>query len=301
MGKKKNIENQRFGNMIVLRDSGLRYNAKVIWTCQCDCGEIFNVRSDHIYDGTVKNCQKCSNKKRIKDLTGQRFGKLTVLELDTTKKSNKRTVQWKCQCDCGKQIVVDGAHLRQNQTKSCGCLREYIHQDLIKDITGQTFGMLTVLHRTNRKTSSGVYYWLCQCDCGTIKEIDGESLRTGSTISCGCSKRSNGEYKIYSILKENNIQFEEQKTFETCRFPNTNCLARFDFYLSEYNLLIEYDGEQHFSYKEESTFWNNKENFEKCQKRDDYKNHWAKENNILLKRVPYWDYNKIDLEYLLGD
>ena len=57
-----------------------------------------------------------------------------------------------------------------------------------------------------------------------------------------CSVNSYWEKRISEILKENNISFETQKTFESCRFPNTNYLAKFDFYLPNLNILIEYNG-----------------------------------------------------------
>lgn len=53
------------------------------------------------------------------DLTGQRFGSLTVIERDFT----KSTTAWKCQCDCGNECVVFSANLTRGHTKSCGCLR----------------------------------------------------------------------------------------------------------------------------------------------------------------------------------
>lgn len=57
---------------------------------------------------------------RIKDLTGQRFERLVVIErANNTKKGQAR---WLCRCDCGKICVVDGAHLRHGKIKSCGCL-----------------------------------------------------------------------------------------------------------------------------------------------------------------------------------
>lgn len=55
------------------------------------------------------------------DLTGQRFGKLVVLEIAETKNWN---VYWKCQCDCGNTKNVLAARLRSGKTKSCGCLRK---------------------------------------------------------------------------------------------------------------------------------------------------------------------------------
>ena len=67
-------------------------------------------------------------------------------------------------------------------------------------------------------------------------------LGNGHKTSCGCL-RSKGEQKIIQILQENNILFEKEKTFENCFYPDTGGMCRFDFYLPDYNILIEYDGE----------------------------------------------------------
>ena len=61
--------------------------------------------------------------------------------------------------------------------------------------------------------------------------------------------------------------------------------------------LIEYDGEQHFTYKEEG--WNTKINFEETQFRDNYKNQWSKDNNIPLIRIPYTKLSTLTIEDLL--
>lgn len=57
------------------------------------------------------------------DLTGRRFGKLVVLEQveDHISSSNKHYAQWKCECDCGKQIIVRGDNLRNGAQSHCGC------------------------------------------------------------------------------------------------------------------------------------------------------------------------------------
>lgn len=56
-----------------------------------------------------------------KDLTGQRFGYLTVLE-EIGKSSNQIT--WNCQCDCGNIIIVKGGNLSNGRTRSCGCCKK---------------------------------------------------------------------------------------------------------------------------------------------------------------------------------
>ena len=56
------------------------------------------------------------------------------------------------------------------------------------DMTGKRFGRYTVLYRTdNDKFGNAV--WMCQCDCGTIKAVNGGALRKGVTVSCGCFHR----------------------------------------------------------------------------------------------------------------
>lgn len=60
----------------------------------------------------------------LKDLTGQRFGRLTVLRRGGTTKN--RTAAWICKCDCGNERSICGASLRRGHSKSCGCLRDEI-------------------------------------------------------------------------------------------------------------------------------------------------------------------------------
>lgn len=56
-----------------------------------------------------------------KNLTGQKFGRLTVVE--STDERRNGSIIWKCKCDCGKYFLARSADLRKGNTKSCGCLR----------------------------------------------------------------------------------------------------------------------------------------------------------------------------------
>lgn len=83
----------------------------------------------------VEDVFKGGQMKKIQDLTGQRFGRLTVLERAPnyiTPKGTQRS-NWKCQCDCGKIVTVIGTHLRNGNTKSCGCLQKEKAKQLLKD------------------------------------------------------------------------------------------------------------------------------------------------------------------------
>lgn len=110
------------------------------------------------------------------DLKGMRFGKLVVLESSGVNKYGN--YQWLCLCDCGKTTTVPGGALRGGRTKSCGCLR-------MIDITGQRFGKLTVLEYAGLDARKEVL-WLCRCDCGNEKVINGNALRRGHIVSCTC-------------------------------------------------------------------------------------------------------------------
>ena len=62
---------------------------------------------------------------RIKDLTGQRFGKLTVISMHPVQTKTHRA-QWNCLCDCGNTKIITAAHLIHKQTRSCGCYRKEV-------------------------------------------------------------------------------------------------------------------------------------------------------------------------------
>ena len=237
------------------------------------------------------------------DLTGNKYGKLTVLKKDEERKT-KSGSYWICQCECGNVKSVKSSSLRRGEIQSCGCLRKEAAQKArekrIIDLTGQRFGYLTVLERDDeeQKKHSGAVYWKCICDCGTIKSIRGSNLTKkdeNRTISCGCFHRSLGETEIYNLLEQNKINFIEQY-----RFPDFSKKS-YDFAIineqSQIIRLIEFDGEQH--YKESfSLSW---ESLETIQKRDVEKNQYAKDHNIPLVRIPYWERDKITLDMIMGD
>jgi len=111
---------------------------------------------------------------------------------------------------------------------------------------------------------------------------------------CGCPKCaleknfSKGESKIKDFLEKNNIFFKSQYIFEKCK--NIKVLP-FDFYLPDKNILIEYDGEQH--YKPVKHF-GGKKTFIKTQKRDKIKNEFAKKEKINLIRISYKNFKSIE-------
>ena len=119
------------------------------------------------------------------DLTGQKFGRWTVLkEVEKDHKHNRR--MWLCRCECGNEKVVPGITMTTGASQSCGCLhRERAVGHGVTDLVGQKFGRLTVIKQGGR-TNTGVIKWLCRCECGKEKEIIGTNITRGLTTSCGC-------------------------------------------------------------------------------------------------------------------
>lgn len=234
--------------------------------------------------------------KNFIDMTNQQIGCWTVMEIDeeeTEKHSYfdgtrmRRRVYWKCKCNCEKETIksILGQNLRNGSSLSCGCWnknrnRSYDRPNKQKDMTGEIINSIQVISKSDIKTN-GAIHWNCKCLlCNSLFILDGRKLRgKNAQFSCGCVK-SKGEFKIKQILQNENIDFYSQYMFSN--LPN----RFFDFYLPKFNIIIEYDGEQHFN--PNSKFYT-KEGIE----RDKEKNNYCLKNNISIYRIPYWDYNKI--------
>lgn len=234
------------------------------------------------------------------DLTGKTFGRLQVIkQAENIRTPNGRShVAWECLCECGKITIARGDSLRNGHVVSCGCKKKEIlsqaGRNRASDLIGHVFGRLTVKADSGKRDNKGGIIWECECSCGNIAYVSTSNLTRSneSTISCGCAK-SKGEERIISSLIQAQIPFITQKRFESCVFPETGRQLVFDFYLPEQNILIEYDGEQHFH-----EISNDRYGYKGIVSRDNYKNQWCKENNISLIRIPYTEYSNIDDNYM---
>ncbi len=119
------------------------------------------------------------------NLQNARFGRWTVLgDFVTTPKGERK---WHCRCDCGTERYVLERSLRSGGSKSCGCLRrERAYEANAYDLTGQTFGDLTVLRPADRQRKNGGVRWICRCACGNTCECSATLLARGKRTHCGC-------------------------------------------------------------------------------------------------------------------
>lgn len=230
---------------------------------------------------------------KIIDLTGQTFGKLTVLYRDTSKEiTSGKHARWICQCECGKIISVQSNHLRAGDTTACS----FACKNRIPN--GTRFGKLVILDITDERVkNSGEVLYKCKCDCGNIELISSTELRSLRKTFCSkCHKNSSGEILITNLLTENNIQFFTEYAAPGCINNETNAPLRFDFYLPDYNTMIEYDGEQHFI---PVKMWGGEEGLIKRQQLDNIKNNFCKKNNINLIRIPYTQLKNLEFKDLM--
>ena len=118
----------------------------------------------------------------MKDITGQRFGRLVAVRETDMRKNG--FIVWECACDCGNTVFVKRGALTCGNTQSCGCMGKQ-HNAKRQDLTGQRFGRLTAVRATDIR-QSGSIVWECLCDCGVTVLVRGAALKNGNTKSCGC-------------------------------------------------------------------------------------------------------------------
>lgn len=281
---------KKYGKLKVLYEYFDYKNGGVQWVCQCECGEIRIVKGRYLRNKTVKSCKACSkinlketHRKNINP--GDKFNYLTYIkDVERPEGKTDKGYYGLWRCDCGKEKILNNSRVFSGNPISCGCKLG----KTIKDISGQKFGKLTALYPIDTQNKRTI--WRCKCDCGNEKNISIYYLTNGISQSCGCLSSKNN-LNIKNILKENNIKYEEEKTFSDLKDIK---LLKFDFYLPDYNCCIEYDGIQHFILRD--GYWDNKNKFIIRRKHDLQKDEYCFDNKITLIRIPYnVTYNLNDL------
>jgi hypothetical protein len=119
----EDLTGQRFARLTVLRRAPkLPKEYAPRWDCLCDCGERTIVVASSLKAGNTRSCG-CLKRNRV-DVAGRRYGRLVAIERVALTKNRSWT--WRCLCDCGAEVVVSLAVLR-NGRKSCGCIAREIH------------------------------------------------------------------------------------------------------------------------------------------------------------------------------
>ncbi len=200
---------EKYGRLTVVRYDHVDAHGRACWFCQCECGGTIVASRTSLVDGDIKSCgclkkeaqlrqaelmRKLRETKPEDDLTGQVFGRLTVIGREARKR-------WRCRCACGKELTVIRSLLISGNIKSCGCARRGPEASEI--VPGQRFGMLVVLRKNYTETSArGYAVFDCRCDCGKEKTFTGKYLKTGAASSCGCQRKRPSDRTLRKFSRE---------------------------------------------------------------------------------------------------
>ncbi|MGK3722415.1 helix-turn-helix domain-containing protein [Priestia megaterium] len=198
MGRKRiDLTGNVFGKLTVVEYAGY-VKEKSMWRCKCECGGETVVAASHLKK-EKNGTRSCGCLAKKEELTGQVFGKLTVIEYVGLDEAKKQAV-WKCRCECGNEVSVRKPSLKSGHTRSCGCIRKETSNRV--DIVGEVFGRLTVIEYMGLDEEKKVSMWKCKCECGRETVVRKPSLKAGHTKSCGClqtdhRKQMNRKHGLY--------------------------------------------------------------------------------------------------------
>lgn len=149
----ENLIGKKFGMLTVIEQSRKVYtqnkSTRTLWRCICDCGNETEVDGQKLKCGHTKSCGCLKSKVGCQeDVTGQRFGRLTVIRYIPPAERTSKTYSWWCKCDCGKEIKANLHKLKNGLQKSCGCLKEEMKPHL---------GNITRKYKYSNKRLYGVY------------------------------------------------------------------------------------------------------------------------------------------------
>lgn len=294
------VKNGELTPFMVISGSG----KMVHWKC--------DVAEDHEWEDTInhrtrgRNCSCCRGLKVVlsncfatthielaKQFHPTKNGNLTPYDFVA---GTHTVVWWHCtNTDATDHDWPASVNSRTNISKSNGCsccagftivlsnCIETTHPDDAQKWHPTKNGSITprnVTHGSNKKA-----WWQCsECNHEWYCRINDKT--NGS--DCPKCNESRGEKAICYFLDKSFINYEQEKEFDECKYKQN---LPFDFYLPNYNILIEYDGIQHFQQIE---YWKGEQGFKQIKLRDSIKTAFAKDNNIPLLRIPYTEFDNIE-------
>lgn len=276
--------------------------AKMDWKC-LKCNSNFNATWNDI--SSMKLCPYCVSKK-VNDTNSVAsqypylvkewdFDKNGDLIPENVSYGSNKLIWWKCN-KCGRswKALVSTRNDGHGCPYCAGEKSTEIYNLLIcfpEIIKEWNYNKNSKLPQAYLPYSSKKVWWKCK-DCGYEWKTE---IVNRTKLNSGCPKcnKSHGEKKIREYIENHKIIYEPQKRFYNLRGINNGILS-YDFYLSNKNLLIEYQGEQHKHYRKGMYFKYTQEQFKKQQEHDKRKRQYAKDHNIKLLEIWYWDYNNIE-------
>lgn len=260
-------------------------STKAYFKCLLD-GYIWDVKPSQLLQG--HGCPKCAGMKlhNLYSRTHKQFleemaqinDKIEVL----SEYYNEMTkVQCRCKIDGNVWYALPNKLLKGEGCPECCSSTKLTHDEFCKKV--KDFDILSEYKsaRSNIK---------CRChNCNSVITVKARNLIEGS--GCPVCKESKGEQRLRRYFNDNNIDFESQKTFDNLVGVGGK-LLRFDFYLPEYNVLIEYQGEFHNNNIPNN--FQSKSKYLRQVEHDNRKKIFSQNNGFGFIEIWYWDYENIE-------
>lgn len=297
------IENESNSGCILLSNNYDYYTKKL--KLKCKCGNIFYADFASFRNAKKQQCNECSKINAI--LKKRKFNYEyvmsyinenddTLLSSDEDYVDSNSKIQIKCKNNHTYNTTFERYHTQNKRCKICstetsGLKRRktnYEFKQEVFNLVGNEYKVLEKYITCDRKIK------FLHSICGSSFKMTPNSFLAGSR--CPKCNQSKGENKIYDVLKQNNVHFTPQYTFDNLLSDLGNNL-KFDFAIFEdaektkIKCLIEFDGEQHYTWKKT---WMTLEAFQKIQYHDKLKNDYCIKNDIKLIRIKYNEFHNIN-------
>lgn len=253
-------------------------NIKIIHQCVA-CGHKF-MQTPHVIIRTAV-CPMCSDTinttEKYKELLRIRRPDMEVLE-----EYQGRDVKILHRHSCGYEYKISPNHVFQSKGGCENCYRERRRKDeqtFLEQMEGKPIKIIGKYQGARKKIQ-------VTCPEGHVYESTPTNLLKG--FGCPLCSESGGEYLIRQYLIKHNIKFIPQMRFDDLRDKNK---LSYDFYLPDYNLLIEFQGKQHHKANKK---WGGESRLQLQLKHDAIKKQYAQEHGYNILYIWYYDQNKIE-------
>lgn len=262
-------------------------NAKKKIKIQCEKNHIYEAPFYRFKSGN--RCPVCSHEKLNKSQTySYDYVKQYIydegFELLSTDYVNSST---HLDIKCGKGHIFKSTFSNFKSNKGCKqCANDKLKLDynvVRQEIEKEGYFLISDIYKNARSKLS------IRCDKNHTYSTTYTNFKSGNR--CPICNNSKGEQKIFKYLNDIGAVFIYQKIFDGLIGVKGKNLS-YDFYLPDYNLLIEYQGEQHEKFI--PGFQNSYEDFKRQLEHDKRKRQYAKDNNVKLLEIWYYDFDNIE-------
>ncbi|WP_396632377.1 hypothetical protein [Maribacter sp. R86514] len=230
------------------------------------------------------------NKLSLVEINNRLVRNKSKLSMIRRKSNNSRFGIFKCELHghIKKALHINSVFVRKSNCPKCKCKTappNKFSKDQIQNLSNKVLGNFIFLGRSKKHHNIGFFICEKHFEKGIHKQFISNHLR-GFNPCCG--KVSKGEAKVAKYLINKGYKFSQNQSFDGCKDIRS---LRFDFFVPDLNLLIEFDGEQH--YKPIARFGGNKKHIN-VKKRDKIKTDFAKRRNHNFLRIPFTHLSNIN-------